>query len=148
MLLAADIGNTQSHMGLFEGDELVQHWRFATRVDATADELAVGVSTLLALRGLEAGTVDGTIVSSVVPQLTPEYQGMNERYLRGECMVLGPGVKTGMPIQLDNPHEPRADRSRTPSLHSTFSAAPAPSRTSALRSRSTWSRRAVSIWAG
>ena len=66
MLLAADIGNTQSHMGLFEGDELVQHWRFATRVDATADELAVGVSTLLALRGLEAGTVDGTIVSPVL----------------------------------------------------------------------------------
>ena len=110
MLLAADIGNTQSHMGLFEGDELVQHWRFATRVDATADELAVGVSTLLALRGLEAGTVDGTIVSSVVPQLTPEYQGMSERYLSGECMVLGPGVKTGMPIQLDNPHELGADR--------------------------------------
>jgi type III pantothenate kinase len=110
VLLAADIGNTQSHMGLFEGDELVQHWRFATRVDATADELAVGVSTLLALRGLEAGTVDGTIVSSVVPQLTPEYQGMSERYLSGECMVLGPGVKTGMPIQLDNPHELGADR--------------------------------------
>ena len=110
MLLAADIGNTQSHMGLFEGDELVQHWRFATRVDATADELAVGVSTLLALRGLEPGTVDGTIVSSVVPQLTPEYQGMSERYLQGECMVLGPGVKTGMPIQLDNPHELGADR--------------------------------------
>jgi type III pantothenate kinase len=110
VLLAADIGNTQSHLGLFEGDELVQHWRFATRVDATADELAVGVSTLLALRGLEAGTVDGTIVSSVVPQLTPEYQGMSERYLSGECMVLGPGVKTGMPIQLDNPHELGADR--------------------------------------
>ena len=110
MLLAADIGNTQSHLGLFEGDELVQHWRFATRVDATEDELAVGVSTLLALRGLEAGTVDGTIVSSVVPQLTPEYQGMSERYLSGECMVLGPGVKTGMPIQLDNPHELGADR--------------------------------------
>jgi type III pantothenate kinase len=110
VLLAADIGNTQSHLGLFEGDELVQHWRFATRVDATADELAVGVSTLLALRGLEAGTVDGTIVSSVVPQLTPEYQGMSERYLTGECMVLGPGVKTGMPIQLDNPHELGADR--------------------------------------
>jgi type III pantothenate kinase len=97
-------------MGLFEGDELVQHWRFATQVEATADELAVGVSTLLALRGLEVGTVDGTIVSSVVPQLTPEYQGMSERYLQGECLVLGPGVKTGMPIQLDNPRELGADR--------------------------------------
>ena len=110
VLLAADVGNTQSHMGLFEGDELVQHWRFATQVEATADELAVGVSTLLTLRGLEVGTVDGTIVSSVVPQLTPEYQGMSERYLQGECLVLGPGVKTGMPIQLDNPRELGADR--------------------------------------
>ena len=110
MLLAADVGNTQSHMGLFEGDELVQHWRFATQVEATADELAVGVSTLLALRGLEAGAVDGTIVSSVVPQLTPEYHGMSQRYLQGECLILGPGVKTGMPIQLDNPRELGADR--------------------------------------
>jgi type III pantothenate kinase len=110
VLLAADVGNTQSHMGLFEGDELVEHWRFATQVEATADELAVGVSTLLSLRGLEAGAVDGTIVSSVVPQLTPEYHGMSERYLQGECLVLGPGIKTGMPIQLDNPHELGADR--------------------------------------
>src|SRR5206468_1317785 len=86
VLLAADVGNTQSHMGLFEGDELVQPWRFATRVDATADELAVGVSTLLGLRGLEAGTVDGTIVSSVVPQLTAEYLGG----------VIGPGVEISM----------------------------------------------------
>jgi type III pantothenate kinase len=110
VLLAADVGNTQSHLGLFEGDELVQHWRFATQVEATADQLAVGVSTLLALRGLEAGAVDGTIVSSVVPQLTPEYHGMSQRYLQGECLILGPGVKTGMPIQLDNPHELGADR--------------------------------------
>jgi type III pantothenate kinase len=110
VLLAADVGNTQSHMGLFEGDELVQHWRFATQVEATADELAVGVSTLLALRGLEAGAVNGTIVSSVVPQLTPEYQGMSQRYLQGECLILGPGVKTGMPIMLDNPRELGADR--------------------------------------
>jgi type III pantothenate kinase len=110
VLLAADVGNTQSHLGLFEGDALVQHWRFATQIEATADELAVRVSTLLALRGLEAGTVDGTIVSSVVPQLTPEYFGMSERYLQGECLILGPGVKTGMPIQLENPHELGADR--------------------------------------
>lgn len=110
MLLAADVGNTQSHLGLFNGSDLVQHWRFATQVEATADELAVSVSTLLGLRGLEAGAIDGTIVSSVVPQLTPEYFGMSERYLQGECLILGPGVKTGMPIQLDNPHELGADR--------------------------------------
>ena len=110
MLLAIDAGNTQSHLGLFNGEDLVEHWRFATQADATADELAVRVSTLLALRGLEPGAVDGSIVSSVVPQLTPEYSGMSERYLNGECLVLGPGVKTGMAIQLENPRELGADR--------------------------------------
>ena len=110
MLLAIDVGNTQSHLGLFNGGDLVEHWRFATRVEATADELAVRVSTLLGLRGLEAGAVDGSIVSSVVPQLTPEYFGMSERYLNGECLVVGPGVKTGMAIQLENPRELGADR--------------------------------------
>jgi type III pantothenate kinase len=110
VLLAVDVGNTQSHLGLFEGDELVEHWRFATQIDATADELAVRVSTLVALRGLEPGAVDGSIISSVVPQLTPEYAGMTERYLEGNCLILGPGVKTGMAIQLDNPRELGADR--------------------------------------
>lgn len=110
MLLAIDVGNTQSHLGLFNGSDLVEHWRFATRVEATADELAVRVSTLLALRGLEAGAVNGSVVSSVVPQLTPEYFGMSERYLNGECLIVGPGVKTGMAIQLENPHELGADR--------------------------------------
>ena len=110
MLLAIDVGNTQSHLGLFNGEDLVEHWRFATQADATADELAVRVSTLLALRGLEPGAVDGSIVSSVVPQLTPEYFGMSERYLNGECLVVGPGVKTGMAIQLENPRELGADR--------------------------------------
>jgi len=110
VLLAIDVGNTQSHLGLFNGSDLVEHWRFATQVEATADELAVRVSTLLALRGLETGAVDGSIVSSVVPQLTPEYFGMSERYLNGDCLVVGPGVKTGMAIQLENPRELGADR--------------------------------------
>jgi len=110
VLLAVDVGNTQSHLGLFEGDELIEHWRFATHIEATADELAVRVSTLLALRGLEASAVDASIVSSVVPQLTPEYFGMSERYLQGECLILGPGIKTGMAIQLENPRELGADR--------------------------------------
>ncbi len=110
MLLAVDIGNTQSHLGLFNGGDLVEHWRFATRLEATADELAVRVSTLLALRGLEPGAVDASIVSSVVPQLTPGYFEMCERYLSGECLILGPGVKTGMAIQLENPRELGADR--------------------------------------
>ena len=110
MLLAVDVGNTQSHVGVFDRRELVAHWRFATAADETADELAVRVSALIALGGLELGDVDGSIISSVVPQLTPEYARMCERYLAGSCLVVGPGVKTGMAIRLDNPLELGADR--------------------------------------
>ncbi len=110
MLLAVDVGNTQSHLGIFEDAELAEHWRFATDSEETADELAVRVSTLLSLRDLELGDVDGSIVSSVVPQLTPEYAGMSERYLEGSCLIVGPGLRTGMAIQLDNPLELGADR--------------------------------------
>lgn len=110
MLLAIDVGNTQSHLGVFEDTQLAEHWRFATQAEETADELAVRVSTLLALRGIDLGGVDGSIVASVVPQLTPEYVGMSERYLSGSCLIVGPGVRTGMAIQLDNPLELGADR--------------------------------------
>jgi type III pantothenate kinase len=110
VLLAIDVGNTQSHLGIFEGSDLVEHWRFATEAEQTADELAVRVSTLLGLRELDAERIDGAIVSSVVPQLTPEYAGMYERYLQGECLIVGPGVRTGMAIQLENPRELGADR--------------------------------------
>jgi type III pantothenate kinase len=110
MLLAIDVGNTQSHLGLFDSDQLVAHWRFATAADETADELAVRVSAMVALEGLDPGVVDGSIVSSVVPQLTPEYAAMCERYLEGDCLIVGPGLSTGMAIQLDNPRELGADR--------------------------------------
>jgi type III pantothenate kinase len=110
VLLAIDVGNTQSHLGVFEDAQLAEHWRFATQAEETADELAVRVSTLLALRAIDLGGVDGSIVSSVVPQLTPEYAGMSERYLKGSCLIVGPGVRTGMAIQLDNPLELGADR--------------------------------------
>jgi type III pantothenate kinase len=110
MLLAIDVGNTQSHVGVFDGQELIAHWRFATEADETADEIAVRISALVALGDLELGRVEGAVVSSVVPQLTPEYAGMCERYLVGKCLIVGPGVKTGMAIRLDNPLELGADR--------------------------------------
>src|SRR2546423_5229657 len=110
MLLAVDVGNTQSHVGVFDELELVAHWRFATEADDTADELAVRVSALVALGGLKLGDLDGSIVSSVVPQLTPEYADMSNRYLDDGCLIVGPGVRTGMAIRLDNPLELGADR--------------------------------------
>jgi type III pantothenate kinase len=110
MLLAIDVGNTQSHLGLFDAGELVSHWRFATVADETADELAVRASALIGLQGRALSEVGGSIISSVVPQLTPEYAGMCDRYLDGKRLIVGPGLSTGMAIQLDNPRELGSDR--------------------------------------
>lgn len=110
MLLVVDVGNTQTHFGTFKGTELVEHWRFATVRTSTADELGAALRSLLALRGLTFDDLDGSIVSSTVPQLEPEWLEMSRRYLRKETLVVGPGVKTGMAIRYDNPREIGADR--------------------------------------
>jgi type III pantothenate kinase len=110
MLLAIDVGNTQTHIGTFDGEELVEHWRFGTDAEATADELAVRISSVLELRGMSLATIDAAIVSSVVPPLTPEYAQMSERYLDAGFLSVIPGIKTGIAIRMDNPHEVGADR--------------------------------------
>lgn len=110
MLLAIDVGNTQTHIGAFDGERLAEHWRFATDDSDTADELATRISALLALRGLSLAEIDATVVCSVVPRLSFEYQRMVPPYLGHTCLMVAPGVKTGMPIRLDNPHELGADR--------------------------------------
>jgi type III pantothenate kinase len=110
MLLAIDVGNTQTHLGMFRESDLVEHWRFATVRDSTADELATVLVGLLALRGLTLDDVDGAVVSSVVPQLSHEYGELSQRYLHGTMGVIGPGMKTGIPIRTENPHETGPDR--------------------------------------
>jgi type III pantothenate kinase len=110
MLLAVDVGNTQTHIGAFRGEELVEHWRFATRREATGDELATTLVNLLALKKLTLDEVDGAVVSSVVPQLAHEYEHISDKYFEGTLIVIGPGVKTGVPIRTENPHEVGADR--------------------------------------
>jgi type III pantothenate kinase len=110
MLLVVDVGNTQTHFGTFRGEELVEHWRFATVRESTADELGSALGNLLELRGLSFGDLEGSIVSSTVPHLEPEWTAMAERYLGHEMLVVGPGLKTGMAIRYDNPREIGADR--------------------------------------
>jgi type III pantothenate kinase len=110
MLLVVDVGNTQTHIGMFRGTELVEHWRFATVRQSTADELGAALRSLLALRGLAFDDVDASIVSSTVPQLRPEWTEMASRYLDQEMPVVGPGLRTGMPIRYDNPREIGPDR--------------------------------------
>jgi type III pantothenate kinase len=110
VLLVVDVGNTQTHLGAFRDGELLHDWRFATVRESTADELGARLRSLLELRDLGFGDLDASILSSTVPQLRPEWTAMAERYLGHEMPVVGPSLKTGMPIRMDNPREVGADR--------------------------------------
>jgi type III pantothenate kinase len=113
MLLVVDVGNTQTHFGVYRDDgdeEIAEHWRFATVRESTGDELGAALANLLALRGLSFADVSDSIVSSTVPQLSEQWTLMAERYLAHRMLVIGPSVRTGMPIRMDNPHEVGADR--------------------------------------
>src|SRR3954464_14944008 len=110
MLLVVDAGNTQTHLGTFRDGALVQHWRFATVRESTADELGAVLRNLLALRGMHLEGLDGAIVSSTVPQVRRGGGAWGERYLDGDVKVVGPGLRAGMPIRYDNPHEIGPDR--------------------------------------
>lgn len=110
MLLAVDVGNTQTVLGLFAGDALAGHWRISSNASLTADELRVKVSGLLALDGLSWSDVSHVILGSVVPRLTSAWEDLIGVACDYGVMVVGPGLKTGMPIRYDNPHEVGADR--------------------------------------
>jgi type III pantothenate kinase len=112
MLLVVDVGNTQTHFGVFpDGEKVIsEHWRFATVRESTADELGAALANLLALRGMRFTDISASIVSSTVPQLGDEWKTMAERYLGHEILVVGPSIRTGMPIRIDNPREVGADR--------------------------------------
>ena len=110
MILAVDVGNTQTVLGLFEGTELDCHWRIHTNAALTADEIRVKIAGLLAGDGREWGDVERVVLSSVVPALTTSYERIALETTQVPPMVVGPGLKTGMPIRYDNPHEVGADR--------------------------------------
>lgn len=110
MLLVIDVGNSNTVIGLFEGEELVHDFRVSTQRHATADEYGTQMVALLDHVGVDPDNVSGSIVSSVVPQLNREMAFALRRYFGGEPTLVGPGVKTGMPILIDNPAEVGADR--------------------------------------
>src|SRR4051794_5978103 len=104
MLLAIDVGNTQTVFGLFDGEELVEQRRVATEAQRTGDELVV------LLRGLLGGTeVDGICLSSTVPPLTRSYEELAERW-PARLLVVGPGIRTGIQLRYDDPRELGPDR--------------------------------------
>lgn len=110
MLLAVDVGNTQTVLGLYDGDELVEHWRVATEAERTGDEIAALVVRLLELRELGFEDVDGVALSSTVPSLVRSYEELADRYAHAALLVIGPGTKTGIPILFDDPRQVGPDR--------------------------------------
>jgi type III pantothenate kinase len=112
MLLVVDVGNTQTHFGVFPpgSNTVSEHWRFATVRDSTGDELGAKLANLLALRGLSFEDVNRSIVSSTVPQLSEQWTQMAERYLGHPMLVVGPSIRTGFPIRIENPRDVGADR--------------------------------------
>jgi type III pantothenate kinase len=109
-LLAVDVGNTNTVLGVFDGAQLVGHWRVQTIAGRTSDEYAVLMKTLLDLDGFPWKAITAGIVSSVVPPAVFGVQQFFKRHIGGPALVVGPGIKTGMPILYENPREVGADR--------------------------------------
>jgi type III pantothenate kinase len=105
MLLAADVGNTQTVLGLYDGAELADHWRLTTEHSTTADELGVLLSGLL-----DFDSVEGICLASTVPALVREWELLASKWASAPLLALGPGVKTGIPIRYDDPREVGPDR--------------------------------------
>ena len=111
MLLAIDVGNTQTVIGLFDGATLVHHWRISTNDERTSDEMALLVAELLRLRDIEFHPERlGIAISSVVPRNTAALRQMADEWFGVKAVVLEPGTRMGMPILYDNPKEVGADR--------------------------------------
>jgi type III pantothenate kinase len=105
VLLAVDVGNTQTAIGLFDGERLAEHWRVATESRRTGDELGLALSGFLDL-----GRVDGVCLSTSVPALVRPYEEFAERWAKAPILVIGPGVRTGIGIRYDDPREVAPDR--------------------------------------
>src|SRR3989442_15213245 len=106
MLLAIDVGNTQSVLGVFNGGELAWHWRIATQAERTSDELALLFGGFLAQQGLSfSREITGGAIASVVPDQTHALRPTVREDLPFSPVVVEPGVRTGMPIPTDNPKE-------------------------------------------
>ena len=110
MLLAIDVGNTTTVLGLYAGKNLAHHFRIESARSRTSDEYIVLIRSLLALKGVDPGTIHAAILASVVPALADTFTRVVRDGFKLEPMVVGPGIKTGMPILSEQPREVGADR--------------------------------------
>jgi type III pantothenate kinase len=110
MLLTADVGNTETVLGVFDGPELEHTWRLSTEARRSADELALILSGLLEQRGLSLEKLSGVCIASVVPDVTRHLRDLASTYLSFDPVIVGPGTKTGVSVLTDNPREVGPDR--------------------------------------
>jgi type III pantothenate kinase len=110
MLLAIDIGNTNIVLGLYRGKKLVTHWRLATQAERTADEYGVILTQLVEHEGFRCAQISNIVVSCVVPPMLTMTQELATRFFKLEPLIVGPGIKTGMPILYESPKDVGADR--------------------------------------
>jgi len=110
MILVVDVGNTHTVIGLYLGKKLTRHWRLLTEAERTADEYGVLLRSLFSASELNFSAVEGITVSCVVPPMTNVMTELAQKYFRLSPLIVGPGIKTGMPILYDNPREVGADR--------------------------------------
>jgi len=111
MLITVDVGNTHTVIGIYQGEQLTHHWRIATNIERTTDEHGALLNTLFAGEGLTVPPrPEGVVIACVVPPLNQVMEQLTRRYFKCEPLVVGPGIKTGMPILYENPKEIGADR--------------------------------------
>jgi type III pantothenate kinase len=110
MLLVVDVGNTNTVLGLFDGDQLVHDWRIRTVVDHTVDEYGMLIYNLYKTSRISSRKIQDIIISCVVPPMLNILEPLCQKYFNLKPLIVGPGVKTGMPIYYDNPKEVGADR--------------------------------------
>ncbi len=110
MLLVMDVGNTDTVLGVYDGEELVHDWRIRTKVDHTVDEYGIIIFNLYNASHISSRAVKDIIISCVVPPMLNILEPLCRKYFNIKPMIVGPGIKTGMPIYYDNPKEVGADR--------------------------------------
>jgi type III pantothenate kinase len=110
LLCVADVGNTHTVVGVYDGEALLHTWRLRTDRERTTDEWGLNLKALFDMAGIDLGSVKGMAIASVVPPALHAIRRASQRYFGAEPLVVGPGVKTGLPIRYDNPREVGADR--------------------------------------
>ncbi|MFC6335178.1 type III pantothenate kinase [Paenibacillus septentrionalis] len=110
MILVIDVGNTNIVLGIYQGKELLHHWRISTNRSGTVDEYGITIHNLFQYAGLSLSSVEGVAISSVVPPLMGLLEQLSLKYIKKTPLVVGPGIKTGLNIRYENPREVGADR--------------------------------------